>query len=178
MHSMFSSTSFLSGDCGGTLAKSSLRVFVPLNCPLAAAHLSKNGVMSVTRSFTTGRLCRGPISSMSPSATTETCVRHVQRALPLTVIAHEPHMPTRHAKRYDRVGSHLRWMCVTTSSTVWLSRRGTVNSSKCPDSFPRHTRTRSVLIGSPGDEVRNAKCEARNKTAGAARFYSSLITSH
>jgi hypothetical protein len=52
-------------------------------------------------------------------------VRHVQRALPLTVIAHEPHMPTRHAKRYASAGSCVRWTSVTTSSTVCDGRRAT-----------------------------------------------------
>jgi hypothetical protein len=38
--------------------------------------------------------------AISPSAATlETWVRQVQRGRPFTVIAQEPHMPTRHAKR-------------------------------------------------------------------------------
>ena len=67
--------------------------------PFARAHLSKNSRMSVTRSRITGRFASGAISSAPSPATASTCVRQVQRARPLTVIAHEPHMPTRHAKR-------------------------------------------------------------------------------
>jgi hypothetical protein len=44
-------------------------------------------------------LASGPMASASPFATLSTCVRQVQRGAPFTVIAHEPHMPTRHAKR-------------------------------------------------------------------------------
>ena len=47
-----------------------------------------------------GRLASGAISQpIAVRATFATCVRQVQRARPLTVIAHEPHMPTRQAKR-------------------------------------------------------------------------------
>src|SRR6185369_11649550 len=38
----------------------------------------------------------------------------------------------------------LRWMCVTTSSTVWLACRGTSYVRNSPASAPRHTRTVSV----------------------------------
>ena len=76
--------------------------------------------------------------------TSDTCVRQVQRARPFTVIAQEPHMPTRQANRYDSVESSERWMWVTTSSTVWLSSRGTSKFWKCPDSCPRQTRTLRV----------------------------------
>ena len=46
-----------------------------------------------------GRLASGPISRRPSSTTRETCVRQVQRGRPLTVMAHDPHMPTRQAKR-------------------------------------------------------------------------------
>jgi hypothetical protein len=68
---------------------------------------------------------RRDLQRPSAPTTLDTCVRQVQRAWPLTVIAHEPHMPTRQAKRYDSVGSRWRCTWVTTSSTVWLSWRGT-----------------------------------------------------
>jgi len=55
--------------------------------------------MSVARSLMTGRFSNGPISSLPSSATFETWVRQVQRGRPLTVMAHDPHMPTRQAKR-------------------------------------------------------------------------------
>ena len=80
-------------------AKSSLRVAVGVNCPRERAHLSKNSRMSATRSRTTGRLASGARRSAPSCATLSTCVRQVQRGLPFTVIAHEPHMPTRQAKR-------------------------------------------------------------------------------
>ena len=74
--------------------------------------------VSVARSLTTGRLASGA-SVKAPSRTTvATRVRQVQRGRPFTVIAHDPHMPTRHAKRYDRLGSKCRWIHVTTSRTV------------------------------------------------------------
>ena len=47
----------------------------------------------------TGRLASGPISSLPSAVTLDTCVRQVQRGTPLTVIAQEPHTPTRQAKR-------------------------------------------------------------------------------
>ncbi len=43
----------------------------------------------------TGRLRSGATDSPVPSSTFLTWVRQVQRGLPLTVIAQEPHMPTR-----------------------------------------------------------------------------------
>src|ERR1043166_1228895 len=104
MHSIASSARLRGALSGLTRAKSSLRVAVGWNCPLALAHLSKNGLISVTRSFTTGRLGSGPISRVSPAVASATCVRQVQRALPFTFIAHEPHMPTRQAARYDKGG--------------------------------------------------------------------------
>ena len=69
------------------------------NTPFACCHFSKKRLMSVARSLMTGRLRSGPISSVPPSTTLATCVRQVQRGRPLTVIAQEPHMPTRQAKR-------------------------------------------------------------------------------
>ena len=64
--------------------------------------------MSVARSLITGRLSSGPISSRPLPATLATWVRQVQRGWPFTVMAQEPHTPTRQAKRYDNVGSILR----------------------------------------------------------------------
>ena len=55
--------------------------------------------MSQARSLMTGRLASGPISTCPSSTTLEMCVRQVQRGRPLTVMAQEPHMPTRQAKR-------------------------------------------------------------------------------
>ena len=99
---------------------------VAAKAPLACCHFSKKTRMSAAKSLMTGRFWSGPISSRPLLATLDTCVRQVQRGRPFTVMAHEPHMPTRQAKRYDSVGS--RWRCtnVTTSSTVWFSRRGTL----------------------------------------------------
>src|SRR5258706_9420687 len=45
-------------------------------------------------------------------------------------------------------------MCVTTSSTVWLSCRGTSNSWKRPSAPPLHTRTRSADIARSGALVK------------------------
>ncbi len=67
--------------------------------PFARAHLSKNGAMSTTRSRMIGRLPSGPTRMRPCRATRATWVRQVQRGPPLTVMAHEPHMPTRQAKR-------------------------------------------------------------------------------
>ena len=99
MHSIAASTARRAFDAGAIVAKSSWRVAVGTNCPFARAHLSKNSRMSVTRSRITGRCASGAISSAPSPATASTCVRQVQRARPLTVIAHEPHMPTRQANR-------------------------------------------------------------------------------
>ena len=47
-----------------------------------------------------GRFDNGPISRRpSAVATLATWVRQVQRAMPLTVMAQDPHMPTRQEKR-------------------------------------------------------------------------------
>ena len=99
MHSMPASASRRSRDSGFTTTNSSWRVAVGLNCPRARAHLSKNSRMSATRSRTTGMLASGPISTRPALATLSTCVRQVQRGVPFTVMAQEPHIPTRHAKR-------------------------------------------------------------------------------
>ena len=47
----------------------------------------------------TGRFSNGPMVSRPFAITFETCVRQVQRGRPLTVMAQEPHMPTRQANR-------------------------------------------------------------------------------
>jgi len=99
MHSMPAFAAMRSGEAGSMRAKSSWRVLAPRKRPFARAHLSKNSPMSVARSLMTGRFASGAISSESPSTTFDTCVRQVQRATPLTLIAHEPHMPTRQEKR-------------------------------------------------------------------------------
>ena len=72
---------------------------MPLKKPRASVHLVKNSRMSVAKSLITGKLFKGAISRLSPSTIFATWVRQVQRALPLTVMAHEPHIPTRQAKR-------------------------------------------------------------------------------
>ena len=53
-------------------------------------------------------------------------------------------MPTRQAKRYDSVASCSRWISVTTSSTVWCARRGTLKAWKRPSFAPRQTSTESI----------------------------------
>ena len=78
---------------------SSLRVCDGTNAPFARCHLSKKGRMSAAKSLMTGRFASGPISRRPPLATLATCVRQVQRGVPFTVMAQEPHMPTRQAKR-------------------------------------------------------------------------------
>src|SRR3981081_2875718 len=105
MHSIPASTFFLSAESGGTRAKSSRFVLVPPKLPFARAHLSKNSRMSVTRSRITGRLRSGPITSLFSRATLSTWVRQVQRGTPFTLIAHEPHMPTRQGEREGGGGS-------------------------------------------------------------------------
>jgi hypothetical protein len=47
----------------------------------------------------TGMLRSGLISTWPSFCTRETWVRQVQRGTPFTVIPHDPHMPTRQAKR-------------------------------------------------------------------------------
>src|SRR2546428_760593 len=56
-------------------------------------------LMWVTRSRITGSLSSGAINSLLSRATLSTWVRQVQRGTPFTLIAHEPHMPTRQVKR-------------------------------------------------------------------------------
>jgi hypothetical protein len=43
----------------------------------------------------TGRLRSGATSSLSCLATLSTCVLHVHLGTPFTIIAHDPHIPTR-----------------------------------------------------------------------------------
>ena len=47
----------------------------------------------------TGMLASGESFSLPPFATVATRARQVQRGRPLTVMAQEPHMPTRHENR-------------------------------------------------------------------------------
>ena len=84
---------------------SSLRVRAGTNAPFARCHLSKKGRMSAAKSLMMGKFSSGAISRRPSLTTLETCVRQVQRGRPFTVMAQEPHMPTRQAKRYDSVGS-------------------------------------------------------------------------
>ena len=70
-----------------------------MNAPFASAHLSKNARMSTARSLTTGMFASGAMTISPSAATFATCVRQVQRGRPFTVMAQEPHMPTRQAKR-------------------------------------------------------------------------------
>ena len=81
-----------------------------------------------------------------------TRVRQVQRGRPFTTMAQEPHMPTRQAKRYDRVASCSRWISVTTSRMVWCARRGTAKVWKRPTAVPRQTSTDSVDLEVPGHD--------------------------
>src|SRR5688572_1094040 len=99
MHSIPASTAFRSTEAGGTTAKGSAFVALPEKLPLALAHLSKNSRMSVTRSRITGRFFNGAMDKASFFKTRSTWVLQVQRGTPLTVMAQEPHIPTRHAKR-------------------------------------------------------------------------------
>ena len=71
----------------------------------ASCHLSKNASMSTARSLTTVKLRSGSSRSLpSVAGASATRVRQVQRGRPFTTMAQEPHMPTRQAKRYARVG--------------------------------------------------------------------------
>ena len=65
--------------------------------------------MSTLRSLITGMFLSGAMRRRPSLATRPTWVRHVHRATPLTVMAHEPHMPTRQEKRYASVASMRRW---------------------------------------------------------------------
>ena len=89
-----------SGEAGSTRAKSSWRVAVPLNRtsgtrPLVEEFAHVGDEVLDHRQVGERRDLERPL----PSTTLATCVRQVQRALPLTVIAQEPHMPTRQANR-------------------------------------------------------------------------------
>src|SRR3954463_13390603 len=99
MHSIALLASTRAGLSGAMGSTGSARVFDGANTPLASCHFSKKARMSAARSLITGRLASGPIVSLPLDATFATWVRQVQRGLPFTVIAQEPHMPTRQAKR-------------------------------------------------------------------------------
>jgi hypothetical protein len=79
------------------------------------------------------------------SSTFLTCVLQVQRGCPFTIIAHDPHIPTRHAYRYAKDGSRFCWIQTTTSRTVWLSWFGTFKLSNYPPALsPRQIDASSV----------------------------------
>jgi hypothetical protein len=99
MHSIAASAAIRAGVSGLIGATSSRRVREGTKAPFACCHFSKKGRMSVVKSLITGRFSSGPISSWPRAATRDTCVRQVQRGRPFTVMAQEPHMPTRQAKR-------------------------------------------------------------------------------
>ncbi|MCY1541324.1 hypothetical protein D9M68_770090 [compost metagenome] len=94
---MAASASFRFLLWGDTSAGGSLRVAVPTKVFPARAHFWKNSRMSTTRSLIRGMLRKGSITITPSSSTRLTWVRHVQRGLPLTVIAQDPHTPTRQA---------------------------------------------------------------------------------
>src|SRR4029079_13752568 len=102
MHSIALLAVKRAGSSGRIGAIGSARVFDGANTPLARCHLSKHSRMSAARSLITGRLASGPIVSLPPLATFDTWVRQVQRGLPFTVIAQEPHMPTPQAEGNDK----------------------------------------------------------------------------
>src|SRR5260370_1325863 len=124
MHSIAASASVRALLSGLMRSMASFRVFEGANAPFACCHFSKNGRMSVARSLMTGKFSSGPISRCPLSATFDTWVRQGQRGRPLTVMAQEPHMPTRQAKREDSGGSGWRCTKGTTSSTGWVAPRG------------------------------------------------------
>src|SRR3954451_11513186 len=132
MHSIARSAAIHASLVGNTGATSSRLVVEGAKTPFAACHFSKKGVMSTARSLMIGKFSSGAISTEPFLATAEICVRQVHRGRPLTVIAQDPHMPTRQANRYDSVESTLRWTQVTTSSTVWLAYKGTWHDSNLP----------------------------------------------
>jgi hypothetical protein len=99
MHSIAASAAIRAGVSGGMRAIGSVRVVDDTNRPCACCHFSKNNCMSVARSLMIGRFSNGPMTSLPFAATLETCMRQVQRGRPFTVMAQEPHMPTRQAKR-------------------------------------------------------------------------------
>ena len=98
MHWMAASTSRRAGLAGSMAAGGSARVAVPANVP-TLAHLSRKPSMSQARSFTRFMLRKGSMVSRPSGATRFTCVRQVQRGVPLMVIAQEPQTPTRQEKR-------------------------------------------------------------------------------
>ena len=97
MHSMPASAALRSGSSGRT--GSSGGALEGTNRASASRHFSKKGAMSTARSRMTGRFLSGPMRTRPLRAACETWVRQVHRGRPLTVIAQEPHMPTRQAKR-------------------------------------------------------------------------------
>jgi hypothetical protein len=99
MHSIAASAAIRAGLSGLIGSMSSLRVREGAKAPFACCHFSKKGRMSVARSLITGRFSSGPILSWPRTATRDTCVRQVHRGRPFTVMAQEPHMPTRQENR-------------------------------------------------------------------------------
>ncbi len=97
MHSIPASTARRSGLSGGIRAGGSAAPAEGTTEPPAFRHFSKNPVMSVTRSRITGAFPKGPMRSRPAGATLATWLRQVQRGRPLTVMAQEPHIPTRQA---------------------------------------------------------------------------------
>src|SRR6202011_4029181 len=105
MHSIAASAARRAALPGVMVSIGSSRVFEGTNEPLACRHFSKKGRISVARSLITGKFSSGPISIRPPAETFATWVRHVHRGRPLTIIAHEPHTPTRQANRQAQGGS-------------------------------------------------------------------------
>ena len=99
MHSVAAFATRRCGELGDRLATLSARVELPRKWPSACFHLSKNSLMSQARSLITGILRNGSMVRRLSRSTLLTCVRQVQRGIPFTIIAQEPHMPTRQAKR-------------------------------------------------------------------------------
>ena len=88
-------------------------------------------------------------------------LRHVHRARPFTVIAQDPHTPTRDTKRQASAGSRWRWTQVTTSSTVWFSPNGTslggesAGLAATPDSYVERRRRCHSIHASGRDRRAN-----------------------
>ena len=129
-----------SGEAGGTTSKSRLR-FAREEVALGVAPLVEERRHVDGEVLDHGEVAERLEPQLSPSAASLTRVRQVQRGRPFTTMAQEPHMPTRQAKRYDRVASCSRWICVTTSRMVWCARRGTAKVWKAPSAPPRQTST-------------------------------------
>src|SRR5579859_6367280 len=104
MHSIAALAASRGALAGAIGSIASSRVLVGANAPLASRHFSKKRLMSVTRSLTTGRFSSGPMVRLPSRVTFDAWVRQVQRGRQFTVIAHDPHTPTRQANRYDTVG--------------------------------------------------------------------------